>query len=103
MTTAKFSDFLTPFPSPLCHVQNSCDLVPFVCFLGPPSPHPLRTSDMEAPKERGAIRDAAVVAVAVAASGASEECECVQRGIPPLPSAGREGSKRMKAKTPKEE
>ena len=44
MTSAKYSNFLPP-----CHCQKSADFVPFVCFLGTPSPHPLRTSFMEAP------------------------------------------------------
>ena len=44
MTAAKFSDFFTPPP---CHCRKSADFVPIVCFLG--TPHPLRTSYMEAP------------------------------------------------------
>ena len=32
----KILGFLTP--SPPCHVQKSADFVPFVCFLGTPSP-----------------------------------------------------------------
>ena len=36
MTSANFSDFLTP--NPPCHIQKSADLVPFVCFLGTPIP-----------------------------------------------------------------
>ena len=47
MTSAEFSDFL---PLPLCHIQNLSNRVPFVCFLGTPSPHPLRTSYKYAPK-----------------------------------------------------
>ena len=37
-------------PPPPCHVQNSRNLIPFVCFLGTPLAYPLRTSFMEAPK-----------------------------------------------------
>ena len=48
MTSAKCSDFWT-LP---CHVQKSADFVSFVCFLGTPFPHPLRTSYMEAPQAR---------------------------------------------------
>ena len=47
MMSAKNSDFLTP--STPCHVQNSRNLIPFVCFLGTPFPHPRWTSYMEAP------------------------------------------------------
>ena len=47
MTSAKLSDFWTP--SPLCHIHNSCNLVPFICFLGTPLPQPLQTSYMEVP------------------------------------------------------
>ena len=47
MMSAKFSDLLTP--SPFVTVTKSADFVPFVCFLGTPSPHQLRTSCMEAP------------------------------------------------------
>ena len=36
MTSAKFSDFMTP--SPPCHCHKSADLVPFVCF-GTPYDH----------------------------------------------------------------
>ena len=36
MTATKMSDFCPPFP---CHVQNSCNLVPFVHFLGTPPTH----------------------------------------------------------------
>ena len=36
-------------PSSPCHIQKSADFVPFVCFLGTLSPHPLQTSYMEAP------------------------------------------------------
>ena len=45
MTSAKFSYVLTP----PCHCHKSADFAPFVCFLGTPLPHPLRTSFMEAP------------------------------------------------------
>ena len=45
MTSAKFTDFLTPG-----HCHKSADFVPFVCFLGTPLPHSLRTSYMEAPQ-----------------------------------------------------
>ena len=41
-------NYLTP--SPLCHIQNSCNLVPLVCFGGPPYPHTLRTSYKYAPQ-----------------------------------------------------
>ena len=37
------------WPLPPYHCHKSADFVPFVCFLGTPSPHPLRTSYMEAP------------------------------------------------------
>ena len=47
MTSAKCSDFLTPFPH--VTVTNQLILFLFVCFLGNPCPHPLRTSNMEAP------------------------------------------------------
>ena len=46
MMSAKFSDFFTPPP---CHCRKSADFVPIVCFLG--TPHPLRTSYMEAPSD----------------------------------------------------
>ena len=45
MTSAKCSYFFTP----PCHCYKSADFVPFVCFLGIPTAHPLRTSHMEAP------------------------------------------------------
>ena len=35
-------------PPPPCHCHKSAGFVPFVYFLGTPSPHPLRTSYMEA-------------------------------------------------------
>ena len=38
--------FLPPSP---CHVHNSRNLVPFVCFLGTSLPHPLQTSYKCAP------------------------------------------------------
>ena len=38
------------YPSPLCHCHKSADFVSFVCSFGTPSPHPLRTSYMEAPQ-----------------------------------------------------
>ena len=31
------------WPPPPCHVQNSRNLIPFVCFWGTPLPHTLRT------------------------------------------------------------
>ena len=37
-------------PQPPCHVQNSRNLVPFVCFMAYPLPHPLRTSYKYAPQ-----------------------------------------------------
>ena len=40
-------------PSPPCHCLKSAYFVPFVFFLGTPSPHRLRTSYMDAPKEGG--------------------------------------------------
>ena len=49
MTSAKFSYFLTTFPS--CHCHKSDDFVPLVCFLR--TPHPLWTSYMEAPTDGG--------------------------------------------------
>ena len=36
MTSANFLDFWTPIPS--CQVYNSRNHVPFICFLGTPSP-----------------------------------------------------------------
>ena len=45
MTSAKFSDFFTPPP---CHIHNSRNLVPVVCFFGNPLPPRVRTSYMEA-------------------------------------------------------
>ena len=38
MTSAKFSDFLTP--SPPCHCHKSADFVPYICFLGTHLPQP---------------------------------------------------------------
>ena len=37
-------------PLPPCHVHSSRNLIPFVCFFGTPSPHPLRTSYKYAPQ-----------------------------------------------------
>ena len=53
MMSANFSDFSTPLPP--CHIQNSGNLVPFVCFLGSPSPNPLRTSYKYAPLRAGRL------------------------------------------------
>ena len=39
MTSARFSDFSTPFPPP-CHCHKSADFVPFICFLGTTLPPP---------------------------------------------------------------
>ena len=41
----KILGFFYPLPPGPCH--KSADFVPFLCFLG--TPHPLRTSYMEAP------------------------------------------------------
>ena len=51
MTSATISDVLTP--SSPCHVQNSRNLILFVCFLGTPSPLGVRTSYMVAPLKLG--------------------------------------------------
>ena len=52
----KFFGFFDPFPPCQCH--KSADFVPFICFLGTPSPPPLRTSYLEAPKrERCTVLD----------------------------------------------
>ena len=44
--TSQIFLFFGPLP---CHIQNSRNLVPFVSFLGTPSPHPLQTSYKYAP------------------------------------------------------
>ena len=48
MTSANFSDFLTPSPGPLVTVTNQLILFLLSAFWGTP-PHPLRTSYVEAP------------------------------------------------------
>ena len=50
MTSAKFSNFLTP--SHLVTVTNQLILFHLSAFRGPISPHPLRTSYMEAPFDK---------------------------------------------------
>ena len=46
---ASIYDVRKIFGFPPCHCHKSADFVRFTCFLGTPSPHPLRTSHMEAP------------------------------------------------------
>ena len=49
----KIFRFFLPPPGPACHIQNSRNLLPFVCFFGTPLQlHPLRTSYKYAPKGR---------------------------------------------------
>ena len=67
MKSAKISE-------PPCHVHTSRILVSFICFLGTPLPHPLRTSYMEAPLHRVVRRMLAPRKTALFRSGNSPSC-----------------------------
>ena len=86
MMTSKFSDFFTPFPP--CHIQKSADFVPFVCFLGTPSPLECRRHKWKPPNVKtrkpslhcSIALAAAVTVVAVLADVAGGQQQQGQQG-----------------------
>ena len=64
MTSAKLSDIFTP--PPFVTVTNQLILFLLSAFWGPPSPHPMRTSYMEAPLRKVSVPFSFLVGTSIA-------------------------------------